>query len=96
MKITPANQISNKLILGLPCVLLFLVLVFSNKKELKVEQNDFNPYLESLPDNFFSALQNSQVNDSTYFYSVVDKVALRELIIWSLEYKTCVNPLPDK
>tara|TARA_B110000902_G_scaffold26670_1_gene28987 strand:- start:3896 stop:6463 length:2568 start_codon:yes stop_codon:yes gene_type:complete len=82
MKITPANQISNKLILGLPCVLLFLVLVFSNKKELKVEQNDFNPYLESLPDNFFSALQNSQVNDSTYFYSVVDKVALRELIIF--------------
>jgi len=82
MKITTPNQISNKLILGLPCLLLFLVLVFSDKNEPNAGESDFNPYLELLPENYINALQNSQGNDSTFLYSLVDKVALRELIIF--------------
>jgi hypothetical protein len=77
------NKTSLKFLLGIPVLLLIVSLLLSkNKVEMLASSNNINPYLDNMPNTYTHALSTVKENDSTYFCSVIEDFAIRELIIF--------------
>jgi len=78
------NKNSDILFIGIPIVvLLFSMLFLYNPKEIVVNDK-YNKYFKKMPDKYIKALDSSKKNDSTYFSSIIENYANRELVIFML------------
>jgi hypothetical protein len=77
------NKGSLKFLLGVPVLLLIVSLFFNNEgNEKKALINDINPYNNDIPNSYLEALNNARENNTTFFCSLIDDYAIRELVIF--------------
>ena len=87
------NKISLKFLIGIPVLLLILsLLITKNEVRTLASSNNINPYLNSMPSTYARALSAVKANDSTFFCSVIENFAIRELVI----FKTFPNTIDVK
>ena len=79
------NKESLKFMLGIPVLLLTASLFFNNEgNEKKALTDDINPYINAIPSSYLEALNNAKENDTTFFHSLIDDNAIRELVIFKV------------
>ena len=77
------NKGSLKFLVGVPVLLLIVSLFFNNEgNEKRALTNDINPYINVIPNSYLKALSNARKNDTTFFHSLIDDHAIRELVIF--------------
>ena len=77
------NKGSLKFLIGGPVLLLIVSLFFNNEgNEKKALINHINPYINAIPKSYLEALSNTRKNDTTFFHSLIDDYAIRELVIF--------------
>jgi hypothetical protein len=64
-------------------------LFFNNEgNEKKALVNHINPYINAIPNSYLEALSNTRKNDTTFFHSLIDDYAIRELVIFKASPKS--------
>tara|TARA_Y100000991_G_scaffold138222_1_gene104166 strand:- start:10363 stop:12936 length:2574 start_codon:yes stop_codon:yes gene_type:complete len=77
------NKGSLKFLVGVPVLLLIASLFFNNEgEEKKALINDINPYINPISNSYLEALSNASKNDTTFFHTLIDDYAIRELVIF--------------
>ncbi|MFC0603413.1 hypothetical protein [Winogradskyella pulchriflava] len=77
------NKTPLKLLLGIPVLLLILSLFLTkNKDSLFTSINSINPYFPNMPNAYAQLLSKVEKNDSTFYCSVFEDLAIRELVIF--------------
>ncbi len=76
------SNISLYVIIGIPVLLMVLSLLstFIGSGSMSFSKN-MNPYIQKIPNVYANALDNAKENDSTFFHSVIEDFAIRELVI---------------
>jgi len=77
------SNISLYVIIGIPVLLMVLSLLstFIGSGSMSFSKN-MNPYIQKIPNVYANALDNAKENDSTFFHSVIEDFAIRELVIF--------------
>ena len=72
-----------KFVIGIPLLLLIIVVVLlKNENKTYAINEDFNSYLEPLPNDYATALNNVEANDSSFFSATVENFSIRKLLIF--------------
>ncbi|OIQ30774.1 MAG: hypothetical protein BM564_00765 [Bacteroidetes bacterium MedPE-SWsnd-G2] len=83
-----------KVLLGVPVLILILVLMSVNYDTQNSETvANFNPYYKALPQDYLDVLNKSKSNDTTFFSAVLEKGAIRKLLVFKafpndIEFRT--------
>ena len=76
------NKGSLKFLVGVALLLLIVSLLLNNSSKKTVLRNEVNPYIDAIPNIYLEALNNVNKNDTTFFHSLIDDYAIRELVIF--------------
>jgi len=76
------TKINVRLAIGVPVMLLLLSVVFINNDQNNIVEKGLNKYLKQMPAKYGRALENCKANDSTYFSTVIEDYATRELVVF--------------
>ena len=71
-----------KFLVGVPVLLLIVSLLLNDSSKKTVLRNEVNPYIDAIPNIYLEALNNVNKNDTTFFHSLIDDYAIRELVIF--------------
>ena len=86
-----SNQYTIKIMAGvaLLALLVILALTVNTQSDFASSEKDYNRYLPILPESYSDVVSINLLNNSPFFYSIVEKYGIRELVI----FKKRPNPL---
>jgi len=82
MTILTTSKTSTKLLIGIPILLLLLTIVFNGMLSQKLESSNYNPYINTIPEEYATLIENDKTRDSVFSSGIVKGYGLRALVIF--------------